>query len=78
MNGPVNHIERSATRRTNTAEEPLLGRRLQIAAGYLCRNEWDVEREWSPFKSRLADLVGFHSRHRRHPVLGGYEAYRLA
>src|SRR5687768_12590523 len=51
------------------------------AAGPLCRDEWDVEREWAPFKNRVADLVGFHGRHRRHrrhPILGGYKAYEVA
>ncbi|MFO0800493.1 MAG: hypothetical protein U0804_23750 [Gemmataceae bacterium] len=59
-------------------EPGLLGLLSQaVAVGFLCRDEWDVEREWSPFKSRIADLVGFHSKHRRHPTLGSYKAYEV-
>jgi hypothetical protein len=37
-----------------------------------------VDRVFSPLRNDLAELVGFPSKHARHPVLGSVGAYDVA
>jgi hypothetical protein len=48
------------------------------AAGSGCRDLEEVKRVFSPFQGALAELVGFHGKHNRHPVLGSVGAYEVA
>jgi hypothetical protein len=61
-------------------QEPELASLLHQArrVGAACRGWSDVSRAFPPFRSRLADLIGFLGRHRGHPVLGSTVAYRVA
>jgi hypothetical protein len=47
-------------------------------SGAACRARSDVSVAFAPFRSRLAELIGFQSRHRGHPVLGSAGAYQAA
>ena len=47
-------------------------------AGVTCRRWSDVSRVFAPIRNTLAELVGFAGKNRRHPVLGGPEAYEVA
>jgi hypothetical protein len=38
----------------------------------------DVDRVFAPIRNTLAELVGFASKNRCHPVLGGPQAYQIA
>ena len=60
--------------------EPKLGELLWGArqACVTCRRWSDVDRAFAPIRNTLAELVGFAGKNRRHPVLGGPEAYEVA
>jgi hypothetical protein len=63
-----------------TEQEPELASLLWQArqCGAACRTWSDVSWAFAPFRSRLADLIGFLGRHRGHPVLGSPAAYNVA
>jgi hypothetical protein len=78
----VRHIERvHGVRWAELVElEPALHALLHQArrAGASCREWQDVDRIFSPLRNDLAELVGFSSKHARHPVLGSVGAYDVA
>jgi anti-anti-sigma factor len=56
--------------------EPLLWLARRAGAG--CRTLAAVDRAFVPVRTALARLIGFTSKHRRHPVLGSVGAYEVA
>jgi anti-anti-sigma factor len=60
--------------------EPRLAELLWQAreAGASCRAWEDLPRVFTPFRNAVAELVGFRSRHSRHPILGSVGAYEVA
>jgi hypothetical protein len=60
--------------------EPRLAELLWQArqAGVNCRRWADVDRDFSPIRGPLADLVGFSRKLHWHPVLGSPGAYNVA
>jgi hypothetical protein len=47
-------------------------------ASVTCRRWSDVDRTFSPLRNFLAELVGFSSSRRSHPILGSVQAYEVA
>lgn len=45
------------------------------AVGQCCRTWRDVEKNWTPFKNPIHNLIGLFRKHRGHPVLGTVAAY---
>jgi hypothetical protein len=54
----------------------LLWRAQSVAC--LCRSHSDVGQVFSPFRWELAELAGFVSQNRDHPILGTIAAYQTA
>src|SRR5262245_20110307 len=65
------------TWRELTAAEPELSRLLKQAeqAGNGCRPIDQINRRFTPFRSRIASLVGFCGKHAGHPLLGTQAAF---
>jgi anti-anti-sigma factor len=60
--------------------EPRLAELLWQArsAGARCRGWEEVRQAFAPFRNAVAEVVGFQSKHRGHPVLGSVGAYEVA
>jgi hypothetical protein len=63
-----------------TELEPRLSELLWKARqdGAHCRCREEVSRVFVPFRSAVAELLGFQGRHRDHPILGSVGAYEVA
>jgi len=48
------------------------------AAGAGCHSREEVPQVFAPFRNAVAEVVGFRSGHREHPVLGSVGAYEVA